>query len=373
MNETRATRYQRLRRRARAAGMTSGALMLGLVALTPASRWLADQSHAFGRGLEGGPLEAAALAVFVLLLLVLWETAALPAILYLSRRVDRRYGPAASVEDVLIAQAHATLVAAPAALGAAVVWLVTGWLMGGWWWIGAALLYAGALVAALRMAPHGLARLATTRPLAPEARAIRVADLARRAGVSVSAIDEWQVDETSGVTALVTGVGRTRRVLVSADLVRHWSDDEIAVLVAHELAHHRYHDLWRTLALDALLFAAALGAGDFAARALAGVLSLGGPHDLAALPLVALVGGLVWISATPIRHAQSRGHERRADVYALAMTGAADAFTAAVRRLGAQHLAEERPTALTRWLFHRHPTVADRLELAESYRRVKSA
>ena len=35
---------------------------------------------------------------------------------------------------------------------------------------------------------------------------------------------------------------------------------------------------------------------------------------------------------------------------------------AAVRRLSAQHLAEERPSTLTRWLFHRHPPVAERLE-----------
>jgi STE24 endopeptidase len=190
--------------------------------------------------------------------------------------------------------------------------------------------------------------------------------------VTLSGIDEWRVGDRTSVTALVTGIGRARRVVVSHELVRTWPEDEIVVVVAHELAHHRYRDLWRTLALDAALLTLGLAVADAGARWLAGPLGLAGPHDLASLPLVALIGGAVWVAATPIRHAQSRTHERRADVFALAMTGAADAFSAAVRRLAARHLAEERPTSLTRWLFHRHPTVAERLELAESYRRVKS-
>jgi Zn-dependent protease with chaperone function len=76
----------------------------------------------------------------------------------------------------------------------------------------------------------------------------------------------------------------------------------------------------------------------------------------------------VWAVLSPIRHAQSRRHERRADASALSWTGQADAFGAAVRRLSAKHLADERPSTLARWLYHRHPPVAERLALAESYR-----
>ena len=50
--------------------------------------------------------------------------------------------------------------------------------------------------------------------------------------------------------------------ILSADLVRDWSDDEVAVVVAHELAHHAHHDLWRTLALDASLLSLGLLVAD---------------------------------------------------------------------------------------------------------------
>jgi hypothetical protein len=52
----------------------------------------------------------------------------------------------------------------------------------------------------------------------------------------------------------------------------------------------------------------------------------------------------------------------------LALTGSAETFDTAIRRLGASHLAEERPGRWTRWLFHRHPSVAERLEYARACR-----
>src|SRR5260221_2075154 len=100
-------------------------------------------------------------------------------------------------------------------------------------------------------------------------------------------------------------------------------------------------------------------------------LALRGPGALAALPLSGLVTGGVWLMSTPARHALSREQERSADRFALSLTGGADAFGAAIRRLSARHLAEERPSTLTRWLFHRHPSVAERLALAETFRRAR--
>jgi len=75
------------------------------------------------------------------------------------------------------------------------------------------------------------------------------------------------------------------------------------------------------------------------------------------------------VASTPLRLALSRWQERRADRFALRATGGADAFSTAIRRLGARHLAEERPSLLTRWLFQRHPSVAERLAMAERFSR----
>jgi Zn-dependent protease with chaperone function len=46
------------------------------------------------------------------------------------------------------------------------------------------------------------------------------------------------------------------------------------------------------------------------------------------------------------------------------MTKNAAAFVSAMRRLGAQHLAEEHPSRLVQLLFYSHPPVTARIEAA---------
>ncbi len=370
MNETKAARYQRLRRRAQSSGVVSGGLLLAVVALTAAARALASWAGGLGQRVGGSLGGVFALVIFVAVLVVLWEMAALPSMLYLGLAVDRRLGQhGPTPEDVFAAQAHATMIALPVALAGAAIVRVSAWIAGGLWWALAGVLLAMLLAVALHGAPAALARFAEVRSVSRRELAASLHDLARRARVHVAGIDEWRAAGTGPTTALVTGFGRTRRIFISSDVVRDWSDTEIAVVVAHELAHHAYHDLLRTLALDAVVLSSGLGA---AAAVLRAVPALGSPDALSTLPLVALIAGIVWLAATPIRHAQSRRLERRADLFALVTTGGADAFSAAIRRLGARHLAEERPTVVTRWLFHRHPTVAERLAMAEAYRQLRA-
>ena len=118
MNESSATRYQRVRRRAQIAGVASGGVTLAAVALSPLAARLGQWAGgAFGGG-SSVAHQAAALIVFVVVLVCAWEIAALPAILYLTLQVDRRrFREVPSVEDVLGAQAQATLVALPMPAG----------------------------------------------------------------------------------------------------------------------------------------------------------------------------------------------------------------------------------------------------------------
>jgi STE24 endopeptidase len=345
--------------------------MLAALAVTPAARWLSNAAIRFGDGLSPFPHAVVGLVVFVGLVLLLWEAAALPADVCLALRVDGAYGrPESTVEEVLSAQLRATAIAFPAVLFLSAVVLMSVRLAGTWWWSLAGLTVSAALIAVLHGGPLLFARLGRVRPLSKPALANRLRQLAEHVRVPVAGIDEWVVGDGS-TTALVTGVGPNRRILISSDIVRGWSDDEVAVVVAHELAHHAHHDLWRALALDAMILCGALFVADLVIARTAALTGLAGAFDLAALPLMALTASVVWALTTPLRHAQSRRHERHADLFALSCTGEAEAFVAAVRRLSAHHLAEERPSTLTRWLYHRHPPVVERLALAQAYRRTK--
>ena len=364
MNESKATRYQRGKRRAQAAGVLSGGVLLMVLALTSAGSGIAAWTAGSVASWPWLLRAPAALVLFTGACAVLWEVAWLPAVWYLGSRVDTRYGRRTDTRDVLLAQLQAMVIGIIVAMLAGATIQIGAAVGGHWWWLLASGALAAALVTAMQVGPAMLARAAGAVPLERPALVELLGGLARRVRVSIESIDALPASASVTETALVAGGAGARRVFISAELLRDWPDEEITVVVAHELAHHAHHDLWQTLVVDV----AVLAAGFWTAhRAIAA--GGGSASDLAALPLIALIAGGVWLLSAPVRHAVSRWQERRADAFALRLTGRTDAFQSAIRRLAAQHMAEERPSLLTRWWFHRHPPAAERLRLAENLQR----
>jgi len=365
MNESRGTRYQRFRRRGRAASLAAAAIALGLVAFTPAGPGIAAWSARVAAGAPAGWREPAVFVVFVLAVASLLELASLPARLYTGLGgAARRGATGLRLGAALAGEARVAMLAVAGLLASAAVTQTAVLSFGSWWWLGAGFVLAGGWLVALQTAPVLVAVLAKSRPVTTPAMAERLSALARRAGVPVGRVDEFPVHDVDDATAFVAGLGGFRRVFLASTVLRDWSDDEIAVVVAHELGHHRHGDLWATFALDASLLTCGLAASHLALPALAP--AAGTLGSLAVLPVIGCVAGAVWVGGAPLRHVLSRRQERRADQFALALTDAAGPFAAVIRRLAARHLADERP-ALAWKLTSRHPTVAERLELADAH------
>ena len=138
-------------------------------------------------------------------------------------------------------------------------------------------------------------------------------------------------------------------------------------MLAHELAHHVHHDIWKAIALDAGLIVVGFYLSDLALGAAVGHFGLLSVDDIAGLPLLVLTGGTASLALVPLANTLSRAHERRADRYALKMTGNPKAFISAMRRLAVQNLAEEQPSKLVEILLCSHPPVAARLEAARAW------
>src|SRR4029434_7588607 len=82
----------------------------------------------------------------------------------------------------------------------------------------------------------------------------RLVALAGEAETRIAGGFEWRLsDRTKKANAALTGIGRTRRILLSDTLLAEHSDDEIEVVLAHELAHHVHRDIWKGIALEAAL------------------------------------------------------------------------------------------------------------------------
>jgi STE24 endopeptidase len=311
-----------------------------------------------------------AVAVFALVAAIGYEVLVFPFVVYRSFVLERKYGLssepfAAWARDHLKAAALGTFVVVAAATAISASIAVTP----RWWWALSTAIFAFAAVSVAVLAPIVLMPLFYRfSRLERETLRARLLTLSDRAGVRALGAFEWRLGErTRQANAALVGLGRTRRILVSDTLLSAYSDDEIEVILAHEIAHHVHRDIWSSLGFETLVAAAGLLAADVLARHWGHVFAVAGPHDMAALPLMALTIAAASLALAPIRNAWSRYTERRADRFALDLTCRPAAFISAMRRLGAQNLADERPSAAAVWFFHTHPTIEERIVAAKRY------
>jgi STE24 endopeptidase len=367
MNEDKATRYHRLRRRALLLAAVWRVFLLSILIASGLGQALRDGAASAARAFPAFlqfPLTVLGVAAAVV---VVHDLGALPMTFFAGFTLERRYGlsrqPAARwLRDHLKASAISLAFA-----GLAAVWVYV-WLAAapGLWWLPA---WAGVVAAGVITAwaaPVVLLPLffrfvpVTDGPLRQ-----RLMALAASAGVPALGVFEWRTsDRTSRANAALTGIGRTRRIILSDTLLSDYRPEEVEAVLAHEVAHHVHHDIWKGIAVDAAAGLLAFVAADAALRAASGPAGLDGLSDPAGLPVAALaMTAAAWL-LSPVQNAVSRAHERRADRAALDLTGNADAFVSAMRRLGARNLAEASPPLMARLFFHTHPPVDERIALA---------
>lgn len=194
-----------------------------------------------------------------------------------------------------------------------------------------------------------------------------VLDLARRAGLRVGEVYEVDASRrTTAANAYVSGLGRTKRVVIYDNLLRDFTPAETRLVVAHELGHVRYHDVPHGLLYLAIvapfgMLAVALLADRLAPR--------DGQRTPAALPAVALAIALVSPAITVVSNQLSRAVERRADAYSLQLTSEPRSLIDFQRRIAVKNVSDVDPPAWVTFLLGTHPPTLERIGAAEAFER----
>ena len=196
---------------------------------------------------------------------VVLELVGLPLAFYRGVTLERRYGLSTQTTarwwiDHVKAGAISLVFAAIAAL---IVLSLIRWDPERWW-ISAAVVFTVILVLLAQLAPVVLMPLFyEITPLTRDALRDRLLALADKAGTQIAGVFEWRLsDRTKKANAALAGIGRTRRILLSDTLLAEHSDDEIEVILAHELAHHVYRDIWSAIVVETVLIALGCFAAD---------------------------------------------------------------------------------------------------------------
>jgi STE24 endopeptidase len=236
------------------------------------------------------------------------------------------------------------------------------------WWAPAAAVVVGFGVVTTYLTPIVLDPLFnkfTRLPDGPTRSA--VFEMAREAGVDVGQVYVMDASRrTTAANAYVTGIGRTKRVVIYDNLLEKFSPGEVRLVLAHELGHVHYRDVPHGLlyllivAPFGMLAAARLG------ERLAPRDSLG---TAAAVPAVVLAVGILAPAITTISNQLSRGVEQRADQFSLELVDEPRTFIGFQERIATTNVSDPDPPPLVRFLLGTHPSTIDRIGLAERFER----
>ncbi len=372
MNEDKSTRYHRLRRRADLLGTASAGVVLVGLAVTGLSHRMREVGAALSQWVPEAFNDVVMVTIVTVLVMLILALVELPFAYYHGHVLEHRYGLSTQSRAHWFSdQAKGVAVGLVLAVfGTAVVYGALRQWPEQWWWVSATS-FAIATVGLAQLAPVVLLPIFYKfKPLDRPALADRLMKLAALARTNVVGVFEWIVSShTRKANAALAGLGRTRRILLSDTLLADYSEDEIEVILAHELAHHVHRDLWRGIAVQTLALFAGFYLASQILAASAGALGLRGLSDPAGLPVLLVIAGAWTFLLMPIVNALSRAQERAADRYALKTTRNVDAFVTAMKRLSQQNLAEEYPSPLVRLLFYSHPPIRERIDAARAFGR----
>ena len=201
----------------------------------------------------------------------------------------------------------------------------------------------------------------------------KILKLAERSGIEHARV--FEVDksrETKSTNAYVTGIGQTQRIVFWDTLTASMSDEQVLSVMGHEIGHYVLNHIWKLIAFTLLLMLlmlyivhrlAHMVISRFQRRLGFTMLS-----DIASLPLILLLLSTTSIVHTPIGNAVNRQVEHEADVFTLELTRDNRAAAEGFVQLIDDNLDNPRPHWLDQLLRGSHPTNAERIEFANTYK-----
>jgi Zn-dependent protease with chaperone function len=230
--------------------------------------------------------------------------------------------------------------------------------LGDWWWIPGAAVFVGLVALFTFVSPYLIpAQMDPPRALVEEAD-----DLAEEQGLPPIEVQVQEVDSWESPNAAATGLGPSRRVILWNTLVNNFDDDEVRVVLAHELGHHSRDHLAKSIAWYTLFAVPGAFLIAWATK------RRGGMREPAAVPLALLVLVVLQLLALPVQNAITRNMEAEADWVALETTEDPEATGRLWRGFAKEARVDPSPPTWSYLLFDTHPSMAKRVAMAEAWR-----
>jgi STE24 endopeptidase len=239
-----------------------------------------------------------------------------------------------------------------------------------WWFWGAVVVFA-CQVLLVAIYPLAIAPWFNRfEPLRDDGLRRKVEQLMACAGIPVTGVLQMDAGRRSRHTnAYLTGLGRSKRIVLFDSLVESHPSDEVLAVLAHEIGHHCRHHIAKQLAGTAILL---FGAFYLTYRLVYWEPIYESFGFATRLPYVGLfLASMGWqrvgFFLQPAAMALSRRFEREADRFALGLLPDVGPFITTLKRLAADNLANLNPHPLYVWFNDSHPPLAARVAELERW------
>jgi len=191
----------------------------------------------------------------------------------------------------------------------------------------------------------------------------RLWQVVKRAGVKIDDIYEINLSsKVNAANAAVMGLGKSRKIVLSDNLKDKYSVDEIEAVLAHELGHQVNGDMLKNILVEfiSIIFMVFLvfKSWPFIVQRLA----YDSINSVMTIPaLVLFVSILSWL-ISPLGFYLSRRWEKRADLYAVQLTGGGETLARALAKLADEGLLPLKVGIYRKIFKSSHPPVGERIE-----------
>ena len=194
----------------------------------------------------------------------------------------------------------------------------------------------------------------------------KIQDLANKAGtydIDIRVIEKSQ--ETTSMNAYMTGIGNSRRIVFWDTTISGLNEEEILSIAAHEMGHYKMNHIQKSIALSIVGVLICFVLLDQIMKKYKGK----DYRKIEYLPHIIFIVNILLLLVTPIETAYSRKNEIEADKFAIELTN--DSYTngALEIRFINSNLSPIEVNGLYKWLNYDHPTVSDRINLSNTWKR----
>lgn len=235
------------------------------------------------------------------------------------------------------------------------------------WWLAAAVLWFLFAVIMRQLFPVLIIPLFYKyRPITNVEIREKIFELAAKAKMQLFDVCEIDLSkDTKKANAALTGLGKSRRVLLADTLLARYTPEEIEVVMAHEFAHHILKHAAKILVVGAVLSTTGFFIMQQALGKIAVLLHIEAVFAIDMFPFLYLVFLCFNLLTMPISNGYSRYLEKKADLFALELTGLRDSFISCMQRLAQDNLADPDPGRWIEIFFYNHPPIGKRIAYAK--------